>query len=496
MPTKLWTKENLQTLIKEQMSDYVFVVVSSRQPYMHVFKKGKIECQRGAGGVVTALDPIMRACNGLWVAYGNGDADTKVTDADGKIRVPPNDPSYTLKRVWLTKEEEDGFYYGYANQGLWPLCHLAFQRPVFKNADWEYYCEVNKKFAKKVLEEIGDKKAFVWIQDYHFTLLPKYLKEMAPTQLIVAHFWHIPWPSYEVFRICPQKQEILEGMLASDLLGFHIRYHCDNFIDTVDRELQCKINREKFSIMKGDHETLIRPYPISVDFEGLETIAAGPEVKKATRSLKQEYGLAGKQVMLGLDRIDYTKGIPERLLAVDRLLEKHPSLKGKIVFLQMGVISRIHIPRYRQLNDEVNALVEDINWKHSTGDWDPIIMARRHLSFHELLALYRMCGVCVVSSLHDGMNLVAKEFVSSSIEEDSVLLLSQFTGAARELEGAVLINPYDREQFCDSLYEALHFNKEERKRRMKRMRDVVQQNNIYRWAGKILSELLKFEFQE
>ena len=496
MKLKVWTKENLQTLIKDNMSDYVFVLVSSRQPYVHVFNKGKIECQRGAGGVVTALDPIMRACNGLWVAYGNGDADKKVTDAKGKIRVPPDNPAYTLRRVWLTKEEEDGFYYGYANQGLWPLCHLAFQRPVFKASDWEYYCEVNKKFARAIIEEIGDKKAFVWIQDYHFTLLPKYLKEMAPGQLIIAHFWHIPWPSHEVFRICPQKNQILKGLLSNDLLGFHIRYHCNNFVDTVDRELQCKIDREKLSIIKGDHETLVRPYPISVDFEELGATAAKPETKKIVKSLRDEYGLMGKKVILGLDRIDYTKGIPERLLAVDRLLEKHPSLKGKIVFLQMGVISRIHIPRYRELNDEVNNLVEDINWKHSTVDWDPIIMARRHLTFNELVALYRMCDACVVSSLHDGMNLVAKEFISSAVDENSTLLLSQFTGAARELEGAVLINPYDREEFADSIYKALNFGREERRRRMKKMRFTIQQNNIYRWAGKMLSTLLKFEFQE
>ncbi len=496
MKSKIWTKENLQTLIKENMSDYEFVVDSSRQPYVHVFKKGKIECQRGAGGVVTALDPILRACNGLWVAYGNGDADGKVTDANGKIRVPHDDPSYTLKRVWLTKEEEDGFYYGYANQALWPLCHLAFQRPVFKNSDWEYYCEVNKKFARMVLDEIGDKKAFIWIQDYHFTLLPKYLKEMAPSQLIIAHFWHIPWPNHEVFRICPQKHQILEGLLASDLLGFHIRYHCDNFMDTVDRELQCKINRERFSVIKGDHETLIRPYPISVDFEGLRDIATSPEVRKAMKALSQEYDLSGKKLIIGVDRIDYTKGIPERMLAIDRLLEMHPALKGEIVFMQMGVISRIHIPRYRELNDQVNALVEDINWKHSTADWDPIILARRHLSFHELLALYRMCDICVISSLHDGMNLVAKEFVSSRVNEDAVLVLSRFTGAARELEDAVSINPYNREEFANSLYKALNLSREERKKRMKKMRAVVLNNNIYRWAGKILSELLKFEFQE
>jgi len=494
MRPKIWTKENLQTLIKENMEDYAFIVVSSRQPYIHVFKKGKIECWRGTGGVVTALDPIMRACNGLWIAYSNGDADHKVTDANGKVRVPPENPSYTLKRVWLSKEEEEGFYLGYSNQALWPLCHLAFQRPVFKDSDWHHYCRVNKKFAEKVLEEIGDRKAFVWIQDYHFTMLPKYLKEAAPNQLIITQFWHIPWPNYELFRICPQKHEILEGLLSNDLLGFHLMYHCHNFLDTIDRELQCKINREKSSIIKGDHETLMRPYAISVDFEGLTADADRPEVKKAMKGLAQEYGLSGKHVMLGVDRIDYTKGIPERLLAIDRLLEKHPELKGKIVFLQMGVISRIHIPRYRQLNDEVNALAEDINWKHSTDDWEPIIMIRRHLSYYELLGLYRMCYMCIVSSLHDGMNLVAKEFVAASIDLNAVLVLSQFTGAARELEGGVLINPYDREQFANALYTALNFSEEERQKRMNRMRMAVQEDNIYAWAGKILSELLKFEF--
>ncbi|MEA3305501.1 MAG: trehalose-6-phosphate synthase [Candidatus Omnitrophota bacterium] len=496
MKPKIWTKEGIQALIKENMSDYMFVVVSSRQPYMHVFKKGKIECHRGTGGVVTALDPIMRACNGLWVAYGNGDADSKVTDAKGKLRVPPNGPSYTLKRVFLTKEEEDGFYFGYSNQALWPLCHMTFQRPVFREQDWNHYCKVNKKFAGTVLDEIGNKKAFVWIQDYHFTLLPKYLKEAASNQLIVAHFWHIPWPNHEVFRICPQRHQILEGMLASDLLGFHIRYHCDNFLDAIDRELQSKINREKFSVIRGEHETLIRPYPISVDFEGLNETANQPKIRKVVKSLKQEHNLSGKKILLGVDRIDYTKGIPERLLAVDRLFEKYPGLKEKVVFLQIGVISRIHIPRYRQLNDEINALVEEINWKHSTADWDPIIMARHHLSYEELLAFYKMCNVCIISSLHDGMNLVAKEFISSRADENAALVLSRFTGAARELDDAILINPYNRENFCDSIYEALNFTKEERRKRMKKMRRTVRQGNIYRWAGKLLSELLKFEFEE
>jgi trehalose 6-phosphate synthase len=492
----MWIKEGLQELIKEKMSDYLFIVVSNRQPYVHIFKKGKIECQHGAGGVITALDPVMQACDGIWIAYGNGDADRKVTDNQGKLKVPPENPRYTLKRVWLTKEEENGHYYGYSNEALWPLCHMAFQRPTFREEDWSYYKKVNEKFAKAVIDEVGDRKAFVWIQDYHLCLLPKFLKEMAPNQLIVAHFWHIPWPNYEAFRICPQKQEILDGLLSNDLLGFHIRYHCDNFLDAVDREIESKIDRERFSVIRGDHETLIRPYPISVDFEGINKTSASQEVETTIEDLRQEYALSGLKVLLGLDRIDYTKGIPERLLAVDRLLEKHPELKEKIVFLQMGEISRIHIPKYKTLNDEINALVEEINWKYFTDSWKPIILVRRHLSFYELLAFYRLGEVCIVSSLHDGMNLVAKEFLSSRSDEKGMLVLSQFTGAARELTDAVLINPYDREQFSEGIFRVLNLPEEESKKRMSKMRSVVQQNNIFRWAGKILSELLKFEFKE
>jgi len=319
---------------------------------------------------------------------------------------------------------------------------------------------------------------------------------MAGSGVIIAHFWHIPWPNYEAFRVCPQRHQILEGLLSNDLLGFHIRYHCDNFLDVVDREIESKINRDKFSVIRQGHETLIRPYPISVDFESTDEISNSDKVREAMENLKQEYSLAGFKVLLGLDRLDYTKGIPERLLAIDFLLERHPELKEKIVFIQMGELSRLHIPRYKALNDEINALVEQINWRHSTDSWKPIILVRRHLSFYELIAFYRLGEVCIVSSLHDGMNLVAKEFLSSRSDERGMLVLSQFTGAARELTDAVLVNPYDREQFSEGIFQALHFSEEETKKRISKMRSIVQQNNIFRWAGKILSELLKFEFKE
>jgi trehalose 6-phosphate synthase len=492
----MWTRESLQQLITERLSDYLLVIVSNRQPYIHNFRKGQIVFQRGAGGVITALDPVMRACSGLWVAHGGGDADSLVTDRKGRVGVPPNNPSYTLKRLFLNKEEVDGYYYGYSNQAIWPLCHMAFQRPEFYKEHWETYVQVNKKFAHAVLEEVKDKKAFVFIQDYHLALLPKFLKESGKDNLIVAHFWHIPWPNHETFRICPQKREILDGLLYNDLLGFHIRYFCDNFLEAVDREMESRIDRERYAVIRGDCETLVRAFPISVDFEELSRISQTPEVEQAQTELAEEYGLKKYKVLIGLDRIDYTKGIPERLLAIDRLLEKYPKFRERIIFIQMGEISRIHLTRYKMLNDHINALVEEINWKYSTGKWKPIIMVRRHLEFHELIAFYKLASVCVVSSLHDGMNLVAKEFVASRSDEDGVLVLSQFTGASRELDSALLINPYDRDDFADQLAKALTMAKKERERRMKKLREVVARNNIYRWAGKIISELLKLEFEE
>ena len=492
----MWTADDLKNLVREKLGDYLFIVVANCQPYVHAFNRGKIECRRGIGGVVSALDPIMQACQGLWVAHGNGDADKHVSDAQGKLKVPQENPRYTLKRIWMTKQEEEGFYYGYSNEALWPLSHTAFRRPIFKKDHWETYQKINERFARAVIEEIGDKKAFVWIQDYHLCLLPKLLKQLAPKQLIIAHFWHIPWPNYEAFRVCPQGKEILEGLLANDLLGFHIRYHCNNFLDVIDREVECKIDREKQAVIRGDQQTLIRPYPISVDFEGINRLVDEPQRAVMQENILNEYNLYGRRIILGVDRIDYTKGIPEKILAVDMLLELHPELKEKIVFWQIGVVTRLHLSEYKKLNDEINALVEQVNWKHATDGWKPIVFARRHFSLKELVAIYNLADVAVVGALHDGMNLVAKEYVASRTDEKGALVLSRFTGAARELTDAVLINPYDREQFSEGLWTALNFSIEEQNKRMRKMREILKVNNIFRWSGKIISELLRFEFKE
>ena len=486
-----WSKESLQKRIKNILGDRLLIIASNREPYIHIYKKGKIEYIRPIGGAVTALDPVMRACKGTWVAYGSGNADRDVVDKNSEINVPPDDPQYKLRRIWLTKDEENGYYYGYSNKSIWPLFHMAHTRPNFDEVDWAYYKIVNQKFADTILDIVKDQKAFVWIHDYHLLLLGKLLKEKND-KILTSLFLHIPWPNPEAFRICPQKKEILEGMLANDLLGFHIRYHCSNFMETVNLELEARVDAEKTSVTYGGHETLIRAFPISVDFEEISQSAESKETDKIVKQLKDSLSI-GKNifVMVGLDRIDYTKGIIEKIQAVDRFFEKFPEYKEKVIFIQKGGLSRMHIDKYKELNDKLNSLVEEVNWKHSTEKWSPVLFIRRHMTRKEIVALYKMSDACLVSPVHDGMNLVCKEFISAKNDLSGILLLSQFTGASRELGEAVFVNPYDRENFAIAIKEAIELHKTKKEKKMKRLRSVVKENNIYKWAGKFLEELKK-----
>lgn len=491
----MWTKEALHDLIENRLRDHQLIVVANREPYIHRHEGKRVECMFPASGMATALDPIMRACGGVWVGHGSGDADREMVDAHDHVRVPPDDPRYTLRRVWLTKEQEQGYYYGLSNAALWPLCHVTFTRPIFEARDWESYVEVNKLFAQAVLEEAANKPTFVFIQDYHFALLPRLLKEANPN-LIVAQFWHIPWPNREVFRAFPWKEQLLDGLLGNDLLGFHLRYHCQNFLDTVDRALEARVDQERAEVTRGGRVTVVRPFPISIDYEAHVATAQSARVESYLDGWRVRLGLQDELVGIGIDRIDYTKGLPERFRAIDRFLEKNPSHKKKILFVQIGVPSRSHIPQYRQLNDELDSLVEEINWKWGEGAWRPIVYLKEHHGQPELMALHRLAHFCVVSSLHDGLNLVAKEYVSSRFDDDGALILSQFTGAARELTDALLVNPFAVDEIADAIQKALEMPEAERRRRMKRMRDTVAGNNVYRWAGKIISALLRFDFPE
>ena len=487
------TRESLRELVQEKLRDYLFIVVSNREPYVHTFSGREIKCQKPPSGLTVALDPVMQACGGTWIAHGSGDADAHVVDKGNKVLVPPQKPLYPLKRVWLSRKDEDGYYYGFSNEALWPLCHIAYTRPMFNESDWDTYKRVNQIFADSVLEEVGDRKAFVFVQDYHLALLPKIIKERNPN-IIVAQFWHIPWPNREAFRICPWQEDILDGLLGNDLLGFHIRYHCNNFLDTVDRTIEARVDWERYEVIRGGKRTAVRPFPISVDFEAISREAQSEEVGAEIERLKAKLGLNDEVIGMGLDRLDYTKGIPDRLRAIDRFFEKYPEYKGKAVFIQAGVPSRIHIPVYKQVNDEIDNLVEEVNWKYAAWHWKPVIYLKENLPPLTLMALRRMSNFCIVSSLHDGMNLVAKEFVASRFDEDGVLILSPFTGAARELTDALLVNPYATDHFAKAIKEAIEMPREERQKRMRRMREIVRENNIYKWAADIISELVKFEF--
>jgi trehalose 6-phosphate synthase len=488
----IWTRERLHSLLADRLSDYRFICVGNREPYIHVKTPTGIRCTEPDSGVVSALDPVLRATGGTWIAHGSGSADRETVDEKCHVRVPASDERYTLRRVWLTEEEEEGYYYGLSNEGLWPLCHIAYQRPIFRKEDWKQYVAVNEKFASAVVEEIGQSRALVFIQDYHFALLPKMVKERVPGA-IVCQFWHIPWPNPESFRICPWKRELLEGLLGNDLLAFHIQHHCNNFLDTVDRELEARIDRERHSVVLKGSPTLIRPHPISTDFERFSHDGESAASVERQAGIRKRLKCAGMKVLLSVGRMDYTKGIVERLQALDTLLARHPEWIGKVMLCEIGIPSRTRISRYRFLQEEIESLVTQINRKYRSGTWKPIYLIRDHQDSATLAAYYCVADVCLVSSLHDGMNLVAKEYVAARSDHKGVLVLSQFTGAARELKQALIVNPYAVDDLAESLNQALLMPPEEQATRMERLRFTVREHNVYRWAAKLLGEAARVE---
>jgi trehalose 6-phosphate synthase len=490
-----WTADRLRDHMRAELGGKKLYLVSNREPYMHEKDGPGIRCIVPAGGLVTALDPVMRVCDGLWIAHGSGDADRETVDANNKLRVPPGEPAYTLKRVWLTKEEEDGYYYGFANEGLWPLCHITHNRPEFRLEDWAHYRKVNEKFADALFTEIaGEEAPLVLVQDYHLALLPSLIKEKRPDAK-VAIFWHIPWPNPEAYGICPWRQEILQGMLGSDIIGFHIQFHCNNFLETVDRFLESKIDWEHFSVTRGGHSTLIKPFPISVNFE-LPSGAPASETWSTKEDLLRMLGVDVEYLGVGVDRIDYTKGIPERFRAIERFFEKYPEFLERFTFVELGAPSRTHIKKYRDLMTEIEEAVEKVNWRFRTETWRPIVFLKAHHTHEAIAPYYRASDICMVTSLHDGMNLVAKEFVAARDDEDGVLILSQFTGASRELKDAVIVNPYDIEQMADAIRLSLGMPPEERRDRMGRMRETLLEYNIFRWAGKLIAGLARLRLTE
>lgn len=485
----LWTAGRLKEFIREELGNKKLFLLSNREPYMHIREGENIKCFVPAGGLVTALDPVMKACDGVWIAHGAGEADREVVDRDDKIRVPPEKPLYTLKRVWLTKDEEKKYYYGFSNEGLWPLCHITYVRPVFRKDDWIEYQKVNEKFANSLIDEIKyEDSPLVLVQDYHLALVPLLIKQKRPDAK-VALFWHIPWPNPEVFGICPWDREILIGMLGADLIGFHIQFYCNNFLDTVDRFLESKIDWEHFSIERRGQITTVKPFPISVSVEDFaDDFENKDEIRK---KLLKELGIKAQYIGVGVDRIDYTKGILERFLGIERFLEKYPQFIGKFSFVQFGSPSRTHIKQYREIMDNVEEVADRIDWRFQSDTYKPIVFLKGYHPHSKIIPFYKIADLCMVTSLHDGMNLVAKEFIASRDDEEGVLILSQFTGASRELKDAIIINPYDIESIADAIYKALTMDEEEKRERMQKMRNFIKERNVYRWTRDLIASLIR-----
>jgi trehalose 6-phosphate synthase len=493
----LWTAERLRVSMKSKLDSYSLFVVSNREPCEHVHRGNEIEAVVPASGLVTALEPILCACDGTWVAHGSGEADPAVVDGYDRLRLPPDRPKYTLRRVWLREDAVAGYYLGFANEGLWPLCHIAHTRPLFRVEDWRHYQQVNQKFAEALLEEAeGTAQPIILIQDYHFALLPRLIKEKRPDAK-VAIFWHIPWPNPEAFGICPWQREVLDGLLGADLIGFHVQAHCNNFLETVDRAVESRIDWERFAVNRTNHLTIVRPHPISVAATALaRDVLDAPSPAPDRATVQKSLGLTSIFLGVGVDRLDYTKGLIERFKAVEAFLENNPMYREQFTFVQIGAPSRTKIKRYLQLVGEVETEVERINKRFATKDWRPIALFARHHSHKEIEPIYKAANLCMVTSLHDGMNLVAKEFVAAREDEDGVLILSRFAGACHELRDALIVNPYDTEEMADAIRAALEMPAAERSARMQRMRRIVRDRNVYRWAADLLSELVEIRLDQ
>jgi trehalose 6-phosphate synthase len=490
-----WSPATLRTLLEEELPSTQVLVVSNREPYIHNRKNGEIELQIPASGLVAAVEPVMRACGGTWIAHGSGSADKETVDASDRLAVPPADPAYMLRRVWLSEEEQEGYYYGFANEGLWPLCHIAFIRPIFRESDWKHYAAVNERFADAVVKEATQDDPIVLVQDYHFALLPRMVRQRLPKATIVT-FWHIPWPNSETFSICPWREEIIDGLLGSTILGFHTQFHCNNFLEATDRFMESRIDRERASVTTSGMETLIRAYPISIEWPPAALASQAP-VEQCRQAVRERFSLPPDAVLLvGIERFDYTKGILDRLRAVDDLLAREPSWKGRLVFIQAAAPTRNRLERYSELQEEGLRLAVEINERHGTGDYLPVELVVRHHSPDEVYELFRAADACIVSSLHDGMNLVAKEFVAARDDEQGVLILSSFAGASRELSEALIVNPYDSSAMASTLERALLMPKQEQRDRMRLMRELIRERNVYRWAAQMLMDASRLRKRE
>jgi alpha,alpha-trehalose-phosphate synthase [UDP-forming]/trehalose-phosphatase len=480
----------LKAFIKDSFKDKELIIVSNREPYLHKKAGASVRVERPAGGLTSAMDEALRSTGGTWVAWGSGGEDRNYVDEKDRVAVPPNKPAYTLKRVWLTPDEIENYYHGYSNHVLWPLCHIALDRVYFRKKYWEDYKKVNSTFADAVLKEATD-TSFVWIHDYHLCLVPEILKKKRP-DLPVAHFWHIPWPNFSVLRICPQANELIEALLYNDLIGFQIPHFVHNFMECVRESIKdAEIDYKNDTITYNGHKTFLKAFPISVDFEKFNSLASSLKTTNNLQKIKNKYSLSQKSIGIGIgigvDRLEYTKGLIKRLRALDLFFERYPEYRGKFSFIQIAVPTRMKEP-YISYKATVERLVRMINKKYSIEGWNPIIYRDTKSEHEDLAAYYRLADIAIISSIYDGMNLVAKEFIASQVNKKGVLVLSELAGAAEELEGAILVNPYDVEEFSDSIKTALDMPEEEKMCNINMLRRQISENDIYAWIADFLRD--------
>ena len=475
------------------LTDFVehgsLILLSNREPYEHIRSGGVIEVRQPAGGLVSALDPTMRRTRGVWVAWGSGSADRETTDEQDRVRVPPDDPSYTLHRVWLDEQDIDGYYQGFANSALWPLCHMLIQHFQFRSEHWSRYRAVNQRFAQAVADEaLATDGAMVWIQDYHFALVPSMLRRLVPGAF-VHQFWHIPFPPPDLLRLLPVEvhDSLLRGLLGNDLMEFHTERYAVNFIDCVASFIpEARVDPARLVVQYAGRTIHVGAFPISIDYERYEAMALAEEGERGARTLRERYAREGRQLGVCVDRVDYTKGIPERLRALELLWSEHPELRETVTFIVVATPSRSELEAYRSLEAEVLGLVMSINETFATDDWTPLVLINENIDAELLAGVYRAGDLCLVSSLQDGMNLVAKEYIACQVEERGVLVLSRFTGAAEEIDDAVLVNPFNVDGFKAGIRAALAMPVAERRTRMRRMRQRLRRNTIFDWLDTIL----------
>jgi trehalose-6-phosphate synthase len=474
--------ETLRAFVAGEIPPGGLVVIANREPYSHEWGDAGTVVTQPASGLVTAIEPMLRACGGTWIAHGSGTADRAYSGQDGRLPVPPDAPEYMLRRLWIDDEDYERYYSGLANEGLWPWCHMAHTQPVFRMSDWLAYQAVNETFARAAIDETQI-DGLVLIQDYHFALVPRMIRSRAP-HLVTSLFWHIPWPHAEKVGICPWKEALIEGMLGADILGFHTTRYCLNFLESAQRYLECRVDLEEMSITLGGHRTLVRAYPISVEWP----YPAAP--RREREALRRSHGVARDvHVSLGVDRADYTKGLLERVAAVELLLEENPSLIGKYVLMQLASPTRSRIRKYQQLAIDLQEAVDRVNERFGTAAWQPIVLQMRTFSPDEVRKYYRMADSALVTPLHDGMNLVAKEYVAACDDGDGALVLSEFAGAAKELDGALVVNPYDTGQMAEAILRAVRMPIAERRARMQVMRERIAAHSIYDWSESLLRDM-------